>query len=265
MKLVLSIIASLVATTAMAGEFFVLDMDDVQLKSNQGQDTIRLKRELRSEYQGLNLRKAELLSVVMVAKTAAGKGTAQLSVGDTVTARQTVAGNRKKFQASTEKSYDRVLFKGPAQKTRGPWQLQLRGNFKVRQIVAEIDMNPSQKLVLDFGHMHVKTGQGDQDTLALKRAAKQQQGLQMNDFEIISATILAKSRRGNGKVQLKVGDQLSEPQTIAGSPAEFKGQVLSDYHQIKIQNPAGSSNGRWQMKLKGNIKVHQVVLEIKQK
>ncbi|MCJ8276924.1 MAG: hypothetical protein HRT44_10955 [Bdellovibrionales bacterium] len=138
MKLLIGVILSLMTTVAMAGEFYVIEMDNVLLKSNQGDDTIKLKQELRSQYSGLKLKKSDLLSVVLVAKSRAGKGKVRLAVGGVESAAQTVLGSQQQWNSKKQKSFDRILLENDTNSSQGAWQLRLRGNFKVHQIVVEI-------------------------------------------------------------------------------------------------------------------------------
>jgi hypothetical protein len=250
----------------MAGEFFVIEMNDVQLKSSQGNDTIKLKQELRAQYPGLNLRKAQLLSVMVVAKSAAGKGRAQLIVGSDASAVQTVEGRRTLFQSSSEQSFDRVLFKAPKQQTqRQPWQMRLLGNFKVRQIVVEVDLNPRVRVALNYKDLHIRTGQGDDGTLKLRAKAQQQQGIDSRNYKLLGAVVFAKSKRGGAKVHLKVGQAATAAAKIKGNPGAFAGSADADYHQIRLNNPKNNSQGPWQVEVQGNVKVQKVVLILEEK
>ena len=262
MKAIIGILVSILAVTANAGEFFVLDMEDSILKSTSGQDTIQIKREMRQQYPNVRLRKAELMSVMMVAKTAAGKGNARLAVGGDISAAQKVDGSRPTFQGNDQKDFDRVLFKNKSEQSQGHWQLRLKGNFKVHQVVVELDTNPSEKITIPLNGVHMKSGQGN-DTLALRQMLQQHQGIATQEYELIAVTLVAKSKQGGGKAQLNVGQSSSPQQTIAGAPNQF--QSSGAYHKMEFDNPKGNSNGAWQIKLKGNIKVQRVVLTIKKK
>ena len=261
MRLLVSLIIGLFTSSAMAGDFFLLEMGDVVLKSNKGQDTIRLKRELRDQY-GNHFRGAELLSVMMVAKTAAGKGKAQLVVGPHASAKQVVGGSRPQWTQDTQANFDRVLFQSPTDKAKGKWQIHLQGNFKVHQIMVEVDMNPMLSFPMSYDGFHTKTGKGGQDTLFLKRKANQL-GIDHSDMDLVAVTLVAKSKQGGGKATLNVGGAMSATQTIAGTPGTFGS--AGAYHTMKFENPKGNSDGAWQIKLKGNIKVQEVILHVKSK
>lgn len=260
MRLLLSIIVSLMATSAIAGEFFLLEMGDAVLKGNQG-DTIRIKRELRNQHPGENFRKAKLMSVMMVAKSRRGRGSAQLVVGQSTTTSQAVSGGAQIWAGSDQDSFDRVLFKGPANQNGGRWQMTFTGRHKVHQLMVEVDMDSTRNVVLDYAGLHLKTNQGGQDTLFLKRKA-QQMGYDLSGYELVSATLVAKSRRGRGNATLRVGQSLSFTEVIDGAPAAFNS--VGGYSSIEMENPSANSRGAWQIQLNGNIKIKEVVLKLQE-
>ena len=100
----------------------------------RGKNTIFLKRELRHHYPHLRLKDYDIRKVVMVAKTKHGMGTASLRVGDGYSSRRVVDGYPESFHHSY-RNYDRVKFRNPNPGAHGPWQIRLRGNFKVRKVV----------------------------------------------------------------------------------------------------------------------------------
>ena len=166
-----------------------------------------------------NFRQAQLLSVMMVAKTRGGRGQASLIVGQSQTASQVVAGSRPIWNSSAQDSYDRILFKSPSDQKGGRWQMRLQGNFKIHQLMVEVDANPVRNVSLDYSGFHTKTGQGGQDTLRLKREAMNQLGFSANAHELVAVTVVAKSRRGGGQASLVVGQSETATQTISSRTA----------------------------------------------
>ena len=261
--LIASLITILFSLPAMAGDFYMLDIGDKHMKSGQGQDTIRIKRQLRLQYPGIELQNVDLLSVMMVAKTRKGQGKARLLVGQNGTAKQVFGGNVATFKSTGEKTFDRHLFLNPKNNSNGRWQMKLQGNFIVRQIVVEIGVSETD-LRLDYSHSHMKSGQGD-DTLKLRAKAKNQHGINTQDYNLEGITLIAKTRKGQGKARLKVGGELSAAQRIGGTPSEFHDDSQWTYYEADFLNPKENSNGAWQVKLQGNFKIKEVILHMTKK
>ncbi|NQY99103.1 MAG: hypothetical protein HRT45_00365 [Bdellovibrionales bacterium] len=261
MQYIFIFLLSIMASSALAGEFHVLEFKDAVLRSKQGQDTIHLKRELRGQL-GIKAREAKILSVMMVAKTAAGKGQATLVVGQDRTHPQIIAGNQNKWNRKGEKSFDRALFKAPGRSSEGRWQIHLKGNFKIRQIVVEIAKKKPKQVTLNLNHSVMRSRQGD-DTLYLRTLAQQQHGIDTEKYEIVSAKLVAKSAAGKGQGHLLVGQKASNPKNIAGTRDKF--QSNAHYSPVVFENPKANSNGVWQIKVQGRIKVNKVVLTLKKK
>jgi hypothetical protein len=136
MKAIASIIATmLLVSTAAAGTIKVkIPMHGEQFK---GQNTIRLKQEIKRVNPDLNLRRADLVEVKLVAKSKKGRGTVYLTEGDYVSRTKQVYGTPDMFHAGG--GYERIFLMAPRQE-QGAWQLHLRGNIKVRRIVATLEV-----------------------------------------------------------------------------------------------------------------------------
>ena len=106
----------------------------------RGQSTLFLKREIRQQFPGINLRRADLLRVRLIAKSRRGRGTAALKVGYDVTYPQTVSGNPYDFNDPAPYTFDRVPFDNPSWDSTGVWQIKLRGNFIVRKVVVIVEL-----------------------------------------------------------------------------------------------------------------------------
>ncbi|MEM7645471.1 MAG: hypothetical protein AAF203_01065 [Pseudomonadota bacterium] len=254
------LITVLMSATGFAGDFYVLEMDNIQMKAGQGDDTIRIKRLMRQQHSGVDVRSSDLLSVMMVAKTRRGRGSAQLVVGQGSSAAENFGGTPADFQSHGETTFDRHLFVNKGD-SAGKWQMKLKGNFIVSQIVVEIG-DAGQDLVLNYNHVHMK-GQGN--VLALKNKANQQHAMALGQYDLEAVTLVAKTRQGRGTAQLRVGGEFSALETVGGQPGSFQNDSQWTYETITIENPSLSSQGAWQIITNGNFKVDQVVLHIRKK
>ncbi len=121
-------------------ERFVLDFDDSQIRGHRGEAaTIFLKRSLKNQYPWVDLSKVDLRKVVLVAKSKRGRGGASLRVGNNATELYEVAGAPREFSDDHRYTFDRVRFRNPSNDSRGPWQIDFRGNFIVRKVVLEVE------------------------------------------------------------------------------------------------------------------------------
>lgn len=140
-----------------ARERYVLDFGDTFIRSYHKEPaTIFLKRTLKEQYPGVNIRDMDLRKVVVVAKTKMGLGGAELRVGRNRTHNQQVYGNPRDFNDHRRYTFDRVRFRNPSKSSRGPWQIDLRGNFIVRKIVLVVDEHrdyrPHRRHGRDYRH-----------------------------------------------------------------------------------------------------------------
>jgi len=123
-----------------AKDRFVLDFQDCYMNGTKGEPaSLYLKKALRQQYPGVDVTDFRLLKVVLLAKTKKGKGTAQLRVGPEVSDFHRVDGHPRVFNHNKRNTFDKVSIVSPYHNSRGPWQLNLRGKFKVRKVVLVVE------------------------------------------------------------------------------------------------------------------------------
>jgi hypothetical protein len=103
-----------------------------------------------------------------------------------------------------------------------------------------------------------------QNIIPIKRKIKQLYGhMNLRDMNLVGVTMLAKSKMGRAQASLIVGQEESYPQTIYGHPQNFHNPSSRSFSQVYLQNPAyGSSQGKWQIALRGNIKVQELIVQV---
>ena len=99
----------------------------------------KLKQLVKAYYPKLNLSNFELESVRLVAKSRNGKGTAALSIGIRSSDAQQLAGTPSDFASEQARTYDRMTFVNPKNNSNGNWQIDLKGNIKVKKIVLNLE------------------------------------------------------------------------------------------------------------------------------
>ncbi|MFN2355052.1 MAG: hypothetical protein ABR512_11080 [Desulfopila sp.] len=121
-------------------ERFILNFGDSHIRGGRGEVApIFLKKAMQRQYPRVNVSQYRLKKVVLVAKTQHGRGGAQLRVGPKVTGFHGVGGHPRGFNKNHRKSFDRVGIHNPFNQSYGPWQLLLKGNFKVRKVALVVE------------------------------------------------------------------------------------------------------------------------------
>lgn len=131
-----------------ANQRFVLDFEDSRIRGYRGEAaTIYLKKSFKNQYPWVDVSDKELRRVVLVAKSKRGRGGALLRVGDRMTDMYKIEGRARDFNDYRRYTFDRVHFSNPSPGSRGPWQMDLRGNFVVRKVVLEMDDRPRHRKI----------------------------------------------------------------------------------------------------------------------
>lgn len=127
------------AIAAADSERYVLRFNDIHLRGYHNDPAkLFLKVALRQQYPWVNPADLRLKRVTLVGKSKHGRGRARLKVGANRTDQYRVGGQIYDFDSPARYSFDRVTMKNPVKGSRGPWQVQLRGNFVVRKVVLEV-------------------------------------------------------------------------------------------------------------------------------
>jgi len=134
-----------VAQAHQVKEKYVLNYNDVEIRSGRDYDAeLFLKRTLYEQYPWVDVRTMDLRKVTLVAKSKHGGGSAQLRVGDRMSTPSQVGGSPRDFHNCRGYTFERVHFVNPDRDSRGPWQIDLRGNLIVRKVILEVDKHSYQ-------------------------------------------------------------------------------------------------------------------------
>lgn len=240
----------------------------IQLNFNshyQGQSTIKLKQELKFQYPALNIQDLDLVSAQIIAKSKQGYGEATLLVGQAESYPTRIAGNPYDFQNPSHYTFDNKTIFNPSYDSNGIWQIELRGNILVKGIVLTVKEKytqayPKQETIYMRGAEYNAFS-----TFKLKQLIKQNNPrVDLEQADIVSVTLMAKSKFGNGQASLKVGQSITYPTTIPGNPREFNVTASRSFTPVQLFNNTGGSQGVWQVELQGNIKVDYIVVTYKE-
>jgi hypothetical protein len=103
-------------------------------------NVIKLKQRIKAENPYMDLSRARLDSVVVVGKSKHGRGTVALRAGGQLGYPETLNGSPYDFHDPARYTFDRVRLDSPGfgAGQRGPWQLVLNGNIKIKRIVVKL-------------------------------------------------------------------------------------------------------------------------------
>jgi len=118
-----------------------------------------------------------------------------------------------------------------------------------------------KKFVLHFDGQQFR----QQGKIFLKQELQRQHGIRVSNFRLNRVKLVAKSRNGNGKAKLVVGQDQTQMKYINGSRRDFRYNGNDSWDKVNFRNPSYNSRGNWQIHLRGNIKVKRVVVFLERK
>jgi hypothetical protein len=122
--------ALFLGATSSFGAAFKVKMFDQQFR---GENTIKLKQLLKDQHPGLNLNRHKLSVVMLDAKSKRGNGHVKLMVGGVMADSDMIDGREYDFNDRHRSTFDTVSLINTTG-VKGAWQLQTKGNIKVRSI-----------------------------------------------------------------------------------------------------------------------------------
>jgi hypothetical protein len=115
--------------------FLTLDMHGQELK---GFETVKLKQMIKQQNPRVDLSRAEVESVIVMAKSQLGMGQVSLKVGGNVSQSEQVNGNPFEYNSSRDFTFDKITLFNPSYSSTGAWQLLFQGKIKVQKIVVKL-------------------------------------------------------------------------------------------------------------------------------
>jgi hypothetical protein len=117
------------------------------------------------------------------------------------------------------------------------------------------------RLQINMGDKVFQTGRNQTAVLPLKRLLRQQHpGINFKKMELKRVILVAKSKGGNGLANLRVGNKVSRERSVNGQPQDFNRRSAATFDKVRFFNPAGRSSDKWQLQLKGKVKVRKVIV-----
>jgi hypothetical protein len=121
----------------------------------------------------------------------------------------------------------------------------------------------SEQLSLHFQDINVQSRGSEAATLLLKKELKNSYpDLDISTLELKKVIVVAKSKKGRGTVQLRIGREVSAEHIISGVPHAFQDPSNHTFGQISIRNTSDMNSGPWQLQFSGNIILRKIILFI---
>jgi hypothetical protein len=265
MKKIISMLSATFLLVAMFAGVASAESRTIKLRYGgeqmRGSNTLFLKQKIRDQRPGMDLKKFKLKSVTLVAKSLFGNGTASLQVGQKHTRSKTIGGKPRDFFIDIPSKFFKINLKVPKQnKKGGVWQIHLMGMIKVKKVIVEVVKNGTKKLLISMQNEKFIGS----NTIFVKREIKSKYPhIDLSKAKLKHILLVAKSKRGRGTAQLKVGHSLGYEETIDGMPSKFLSNMPHTFDKVMLVNDSHFSKGVWQILLEGKIKVKQMVVIIK--
>lgn len=116
-----------------------------------------------------------------------------------------------------------------------------------------------ERYELEFNDMTPANG----ESLRLKQELRRQHGLNAENYELVSARLVAKTRAGRGTATLVVGNWRSRPERV--NMGDFNDRSPRSFDRVDFYNDSRDSRGVWQFDLNGQFQVRKVVLQLERR
>jgi hypothetical protein len=262
-KRLLLIVTLLTSSTACA------DVLQLQFKDYiiGGHRTLDLHQALFEQHQ-VDIDKIQIEKIDVVIKSRSGGGQIWLGSGYSKTDVRIVPGQAANFNNPADWTFSHVvfLFNGAVSKP----QLNLNGQFKLREIVvytadyADSDntvTNTSDNISIGLPMFHLNLI--GLNSINLKQLLASDAGLNLDEYDIQSIEVLAKSRDGSAKVWLESGFETSEKQTVEGLAQVFDSNEPDTYGSSYLTvRKINNHSVPWLLKFDGEIKLHEIIVKL---
>ncbi len=258
----------IITLLAFGSSAFANDLTTITVSGKdhyQGDKVLPLRALANQKLQamGEDARDFELVGVTIEAKSKNGKGTATLIVGNDQN-KQTVkefGNNDLFFELTTPWSYNTMHWdlSGAEGQPGERWRLRFNGNIKVRSIQLHV-ASSTKRVRIPMGDQLFAQG----STIALKREL-QQMGYDVRDARLRRVVLVAKSRAGQGQAKVLIGPNGGTAAQTVGQAQNglgFQSNSPQSYNRLRYDF-SGPTRGRWQIDLRGRIKVKAVIVEFK--
>jgi hypothetical protein len=231
--------------------------------SINGQERVPLRQlvERRLAQKGENLRSYQLEGVTLYAKSWGGNAQATLRVGrESQTQNVRRARNFGFFLLNEPFTYHEItwdLRHGSGQSNE-VWALIFQGQIEVRSV--EVHLSRAQRSIT----IPMRDQIFAQDTNLDIKQELRRLGVRVGpNTQLNSLVLLAKSARGNGLAQLRIGRQVLSRENIPDARPGFSFQDTQQrsYNRIRWRNN-GPTRGDWLLQMRGRVRVHSITVEL---
>ncbi|MBT5230967.1 MAG: hypothetical protein HOM11_11910 [Methylococcales bacterium] len=100
-------------------------------------------------------------------------------------------------------------------------------------------------------------------TLKLKKMLKKRfPNLNIRNSVINKVTLIGKSKNGQGKAKLNIGEHASNAETLMGRDYNFDNPAAYTFDGIEFNNQQELQHGKWQIRTNGTVKLRKVIVDL---
>ena len=217
--------------------------------------------------EGLRARDYQLVGVTLYAKSRRGRGKATLVVGedsDQRRVRKAPNGIWSGFEMDSMRVIHWDLTDNPGEAREGAWQLRFNGKLKIAHV--EIHLRSKMRIVrMPLGNKMLGTSnQSETDRIKIKQMLNNR-GISPRDYNLKAVRVLAKSKGGNGKAKLMIGQSNRGTKAVKKAPqGNFQKNQPVTFNRINWLGLNEEAQGqRWQIHFRGNNKGKRLVVVLK--
>lgn len=132
-------------------------------------------------------------------------------------------------------------------------------------LMPAVSFAAKQRYVLEFGDTYIRSYNREPATIFLKRTLKEQYPeANIRNMDLRKVVLVAKTKKGRGGAELRVGQKRTDNYRVYGTPWEFHDQHRFTFDRVRFHNPSYNSRGPWQIDLWGRFVVRKIVLVVEE-
>jgi|GEM_PF-1689817 len=255
---------SLVISSASHAEVFRLQFKDYIFG---GFRTLDLQQALYNQYQ-VDASGLDIETIDVVIKSQYGGGLVWSGSPNSQLDRRVVNGQAVNFNNPADWTYSHIIF--PAQGTAGDLQLNLNGQFKLREVLVRTHdyrgaesvvkgMQSDGRITLPMFHLELM----GLNSINLKQLLRSDTRMNPDEFQLKGIEVSVKSRRQGGQVWLENGNRVSELQEVDTAGRFFASNDPGSYGRNYFKFAIGNNQAMpWLLKLNGDIKLNEIVINL---
>jgi len=234
-----------------------------------GYQELGILRELKNQRPGINLRHTSIVGITVIAKSKRGGAQVSVMKNGTYGMSTRIPGNRRDYNVRAPYTFQRMQLDIPRGQTQYDIKLSLEGKIKVKSVILTLRRNQNRggrgnvKRITLQKHGEEFRGM---NTIRLKGELKRQRpNLRLRDFNLKKVIVMAKSFRGRGSMDLVIDGMQVSSSNVPGFPRGYDARDMRSYKRLVLKPRGQDTTGKWQLDLRGKIKIDSLTLVLEPK